>query len=207
VKKDGVKERVPTKERILSAATELFAAHGYEGTKTRNIAKKASVNEGTIYNNFRSKKRLYREALEWNVHKLALSSFPEAADNSLTLIKQLVEAREQAPEISRQFLFAALENSPEYSKILDYWRKNFLDRLIETVERQKRQGVVAKDVPSTLAAITLQALCYYCWLFFDLFQIDSVLEISRDDLIEFYDRVWRYGTSQERPAKPTSVSG
>jgi len=44
-----------TAERILDAASELFAARGYAGTTTRAIAERAGVNEVTIFRHFENK--------------------------------------------------------------------------------------------------------------------------------------------------------
>ena len=46
--------------RILTAARELFAAHGFRGTSTRAIAAAARVNLAMTHYYFNSKKRLYQ---------------------------------------------------------------------------------------------------------------------------------------------------
>lgn len=47
------------RERILDAALELFGSKGFAATTTKEIAKKAGVNEVTIFRIFRSKQSLY----------------------------------------------------------------------------------------------------------------------------------------------------
>jgi AcrR family transcriptional regulator len=49
-----------TRRRILEAALHLFAAHGYEGTSTRQIAERAGVNLPAIQYYFGNKEGLYR---------------------------------------------------------------------------------------------------------------------------------------------------
>lgn len=44
-----------TAERILDAAAELIAAHGYANTTTRAIAERAGVNEVTVFRRFENK--------------------------------------------------------------------------------------------------------------------------------------------------------
>jgi AcrR family transcriptional regulator len=41
-----------TRSRILQAALRLFAAKGYEGTTTKDLAGKANVAEGTLFRYF-----------------------------------------------------------------------------------------------------------------------------------------------------------
>lgn len=45
-------------ERILDAAARLFAENGFHRTTTKDIAQKAGVSEGTLYNHFDSKDEL-----------------------------------------------------------------------------------------------------------------------------------------------------
>lgn len=48
-----------TKEKILNASRELFQKKGYHQTTTKEIAKKAGVNEVTIFRKFKTKKGLF----------------------------------------------------------------------------------------------------------------------------------------------------
>src|SRR2546425_8618519 len=56
--------------KIASAAEELFAARGYDGTAVRDIAKKAAVNGAMIHYYFGSKEGLYRAILEGAASKV-----------------------------------------------------------------------------------------------------------------------------------------
>src|SRR4051812_32960742 len=47
-----------TKERILTAALELFRKKGLEGTTTKQISRKAGIAEGTLFNYFATKEDL-----------------------------------------------------------------------------------------------------------------------------------------------------
>ena len=53
-----------TRRRILVAALDLFAAHGYEGASTRQIAEGAGVNLPAIQYYFGNKEGLYRAIIE-----------------------------------------------------------------------------------------------------------------------------------------------
>ena len=53
-----------TKRRILTAASELFSDHGYEGTSVRQIASGAGVSLGMIRHYFGSKEGLYRSCID-----------------------------------------------------------------------------------------------------------------------------------------------
>ena len=51
------------KEKILTAAREIFLNEGYEATTIEQIAKKAEVGLGTAYNYFKSKEELFLLAM------------------------------------------------------------------------------------------------------------------------------------------------
>lgn len=51
-------------ERIIRAAAELFTSHGYEGTSTDAIAKRAGVKPPALYREFKSKEDILSKVLE-----------------------------------------------------------------------------------------------------------------------------------------------
>jgi AcrR family transcriptional regulator len=53
-----------TREKIMEAATVLFADHGYEGTSVREIAKAADVNVASVNYYFNSKENLFLEIMK-----------------------------------------------------------------------------------------------------------------------------------------------
>ncbi len=65
--------RAATRERILEAARQLFAANGCEAATTRDIAQKAQIGVGTLFNYFQTKEAiiatLAAEALETTQHE------------------------------------------------------------------------------------------------------------------------------------------
>lgn len=49
----------PTRDRILDAALQTFASHGFGGATTKDISRRAKVNEVTLFRLFKSKKALF----------------------------------------------------------------------------------------------------------------------------------------------------
>jgi AcrR family transcriptional regulator len=70
----GTSEQVGTRERLLAAAREEFAAKGLRQASVRDIARRAGSNHASIGYHFSSKEALYREVLEdacQDIRKLA----------------------------------------------------------------------------------------------------------------------------------------
>ncbi len=53
-----------TRERLLDAAEDLFASHGFDGVSIRDIATAADVNVAAVNYHFHGKDNLYREVLQ-----------------------------------------------------------------------------------------------------------------------------------------------
>ena len=81
-----------TRDALISAGTDLFARHGFEGTRVEQIARKARVNKAMINYHFGGKAGLYRAIL--------LSLFTPALER----IRVLRESQEPADVLLRSFV-------------------------------------------------------------------------------------------------------
>ncbi|OWA34928.1 hypothetical protein B9G55_14395 [Saccharibacillus sp. O16] len=75
------KPQTGTDRRILEAALEVFARHGYQGAKTLEIARTAGVSEKTLFQHFKSKEQLF-----------ALAVHPTLLDLVEPLVKRCCES-------------------------------------------------------------------------------------------------------------------
>ncbi len=59
----------PDKQRkIINAALQEFAEHGYEQASTNRIVKKAEIGKGMLFYYFRSKQELYRYLIDYSLN-------------------------------------------------------------------------------------------------------------------------------------------
>jgi AcrR family transcriptional regulator len=131
---DGV---CSTQERVLAAAAELFALHGYNGVSTRAIASKARVNEITIYRYYARKRELYRAVLEAELKKIhlrkdLLSGLAKASSSATALgraLEVIAATIGQEPDLMRLLQFSALEFGDELKPLL----RKHLDELVDAV--------------------------------------------------------------------------
>jgi AcrR family transcriptional regulator len=73
-----------TRERLLSAAAEVFAQRGYEGTRVAHIAAAAGVSNGALYAHFGSKAELLVDALRTHGRRLLADLFAADPSQSIT---------------------------------------------------------------------------------------------------------------------------
>jgi AcrR family transcriptional regulator len=64
-----------TKTRLIEAAGEVFAEHGFRGSTVRQICNRAHTNVGSVNYHFRDKKGLYAAVLGY-AHQFAVSKYP-----------------------------------------------------------------------------------------------------------------------------------
>jgi len=77
-----------TRERILEAACELFAAKGFAGTTTQDICARADANIAAVNYHFRSKDNLYRDV--WaHLHELAAERWTSSVDEAASAEEKL----------------------------------------------------------------------------------------------------------------------
>lgn len=73
----------PTLRRLLLAALESFAEHGFEGTTTRDIAGRAEMSSAAIYSHYKSKHDLLFE-ITLSIHELMVDHMREAFTRTAT---------------------------------------------------------------------------------------------------------------------------
>jgi AcrR family transcriptional regulator len=137
-------------ERILTAATQLFARLGYRGTTTRQIASEAGVNEVTIYRRYGSKRKLYCAVIESELDSIDLrkdilallgsaSTRADAISHALELIRTTLEPKR---DLLRLMQFGALEMTQDVKPIL----RSYLVELTELVASHLQPWMAAADL-------------------------------------------------------------
>src|SRR3977135_4330982 len=87
VTKSGGNTVIPTKDRLIIAARDLFWSHGYEATTLGEIVKKAEVHSGSLYYFFKTKEELLLAVLDWYMENL----FPQLIEPIIAHISDPIE--------------------------------------------------------------------------------------------------------------------
>jgi AcrR family transcriptional regulator len=102
------RDSAATKERLLDAATQEFAAHGIAGARVDRIAAVAQANKQLIYAYFGSKEELFDAVLATNCGPL-VQEVPFDPDDLPGYVGRLFDYVIQHPEVVRLVLWAGLE--------------------------------------------------------------------------------------------------
>lgn len=174
------------KAGIIEAAASLFAAKGFNGTKTREIAGQARVSEALIFKHFPSKEDLYAAILadESPVPRL-ISQVKELANNRkdeevFRAIADTIVGGAPDAELMRLILFSALESHELSDMFFQNHIRVFYDVLAGYIQQRINEGAFRKVSP-IIAARAFMGMLIYHRLLKILFQADiphSPQEIS-----------------------------
>lgn len=106
-----------SKSRIIAAAREEFATHGYGGARTQRIALLAGVNKQLLFYYFGSKRGLYEAVLKDVAGGLDADSKTAAAITGPSAVRERLKARLvrllENPQAVRLLLAASQGSSPQ----------------------------------------------------------------------------------------------
>lgn len=140
------------RQKIIRAATKVFARHGFYHSKVSEIAREAEVADGTIYLYFKNK------------DDLLISIFEESMDLFLTLTRAEIAKETGALSKLRRFVhlhMTMMEKNPRLAEVIqvelrqsskflkEYKNVKFLEYLqvvAEVIAEGQREGVIHKAV-------------------------------------------------------------
>ena len=150
-----------TRERLLRAAAEAFAEHGYDGTRVADIAAAAGVSNGAMYAHFASKAELMVDALRTHGRRMVADLFAADPDRSVTELllvigRWLPRRRDASGYLIVEALVAARRDEDVARPMRDYVgeRADWLAQLMR----------VAQNDGEIDPALSPNALAHFCLL-------------------------------------------
>jgi AcrR family transcriptional regulator len=155
---DGRRRRgEDTRARIMGAAAELFAAHGFDATSTQAIAGASGITVAAIYRHVPSKADLLvavaRHALETTFAETMSDVGTSTAARRISDI--VVAYTEPEREFTRRLvveLTHAAAQHPEVASSLQRFHQRARQHIADLVEAGQRDGSLRSDVDATRAA-------------------------------------------------------
>ena len=159
---------------LISAAASLFAANGFTGTTTKQIAKAAGVSEALLFKHFPTKHALYTAIL---AEKAQYSELREAVEEStekrdderlFTLLASYRIRKGADPTMLRLLLFSALEGHELSNMFFQQQYRIFHDFLAGYIRRRIEDGAF-RPVDPMLAAKAFFGVILHHRLLHDIF--------------------------------------
>jgi AcrR family transcriptional regulator len=156
-----------TSDKIIKAASRVFAESGFQGASVRRIVARADVNQAAINYHFGSKEALYRAVLQKALQVLmkddagaqsAPDDSPEAALRRFVR-QQLrpMTARDESSDYLRIFGWETVRPSPVFRKFMAAEAAPFFGSVTALVRRFLPAG--ASDQQAILGALWLFGQC------------------------------------------------
>lgn len=186
-----------SRDRVLDAATAVFAARGYRGGSTQRIAERAGVNQATVFRIFNSKRELYLKVLE---RKLGGGVPPwllctlEATPDHEQVFCEIAERLEILfdPTFIRLLLAGGLEQPQQLKKCLRPRLLTFYSVLGESIQKRISSGAL-RDLDPVSMARALVGMVFYERIFNELFGGRELPGRDSDRLGKTFTNIWLHG--------------
>jgi TetR/AcrR family fatty acid metabolism transcriptional regulator len=144
------------RQKILHAATKVFARNGFFHSRVSEIARESGVADGTIYLYFKNKE------------DILISIFEESMDEILNLVRSEISQHKDALAKLRRFVhlhMALMEQNPRLAEVIqvelrqsskfmkEYKNVKFLEYLqfiAEVIEEGQREGLIRPNITSAV---------------------------------------------------------
>ena len=182
----------PTRERLLSAAAEVFAEKGYDRAGVQEIAHRAGFTTGAIYGRFRGKADLLLAAMEGQSADEFAELFAhgktegfEGGDETnvlATVGSHLVTAEFDNGQALLLEAFVAARRDPEVASMLRKAVESRASELTELIESAKLSGNVDPSIDTS----AIVRFCHAVGLGFLLF---GAIDLPRPDAQPWNDLI------------------
>ena len=104
-----------TRRALLDTARQLFAEHGFQGTRTEEVVQRAGLTRGALYHHFRDKEDLFRAVFEEVEAEVAQSLVRRSSDrpvNAWVLFRANSEVYLDAASTNRAYRQIVMVDGP-----------------------------------------------------------------------------------------------
>lgn len=194
-------EELGTRQKIIEAATVLFALEGLHGISTRDIAKESGVNLSLISYYFGGKEGLYRTVIQEFVFKVftqienVANEFEqdEVSAKSLqraihSFVNTLIDLRIANPHIAKILTREKLSGLPFSREIHESMMNKAGEKIESIISRGQKAGLINKKVnPRFLITCLVESIMGY----FNLLdcKLDQKMYAMPDQRQEFMNQI------------------
>ncbi|WII73183.1 TetR/AcrR family transcriptional regulator [Bdellovibrio sp. 22V] len=180
------RDRSASEERLIQAGLEVFSKHGFNGATTKEIAKKADVNESLIGRYFDGKEGLLVAIIERFIEEVVQEALPYEPQETLAdelehYVKNRVNQGCMHEDFARIVFSQALVDKKFKRRVRETIPLQIDPHLVERVTRLANAGKL------NLGTITIEEICQ---------QIDTYM-----DGVFFFDRILHEETNDNMIAK------
>jgi TetR/AcrR family transcriptional regulator len=159
------------RRQLLRHAVDLFARHGFSGTRTKDIAAACGVSEGILFRHFSTKEDLYRAILdahqdeqgsaEWLQEMRVLAERRDDEGFLRCLIEQILKSFRDNASFHRLLMFASLDGHALADLFHEQLGKPTFEFLRDYISLRQREGAFAKYDPGAAVLFAISGVVQY----------------------------------------------
>lgn len=179
-----------SKEKIIRAASELFAQQGYRGARLADIARAANLTEPGLLHHFPSKTHLLTAVLAER-DRVDRERFDPALyedqQDPLASFQELVEHNEMVPGLVQLFTTLVAESIQEQHPGHDFFTQryqNLREQVIPVLQQGQARGEIRPDISAEDLGVMIYAMM-------DGLQIQWLLEPEKVDMARVFGQFMR----------------
>lgn len=186
---------------IIQAAHDFFVQQGYHGTSMRQIAKKAGIALGGLYNHFESKEDVFREVFfEYHPYHDVLPALQSAQGDTVEEvvrdgINRIIDTLETHPEFMNLVFIEVVEFKSEHVHELFDTLQPQMMQIVQRVVLTNRERL--RPIPA------LMLMRIYLGLFFAYYLTEIIFAEQappefHENAVDYFIDVFLHGVLKER---------
>ena len=155
------RERLRAREEILHAAADTFAHSVYARASMKEIASRAGISVGMLYNYFKGKEEIFRELIEHYIRHLkeksdaAYNPDDSPVENIRSRIRSAVEFYWENRSLAMMYLN---ENPMRLEVVVEGWEGQSRSVITKLLSEAMERGDLVREKPELLAALIVGAI-------------------------------------------------
>lgn len=152
------RERERAREEILHAAADTFAHSGYARTSMKEIAGRAGISVGMLYNHFKGKEEIFQELIEHYITHLEEKADRSCNDDDTPIEKILSRLRSGVEFYWENRSLAMMylnENPLRLEVVVKGWEKQSRSAISELLSEAMERGDLVREDPDVVAALII----------------------------------------------------
>lgn len=159
--------QVDLRERLIEAALSEFAAHGFDGASTRQIARRVGAHQPQINYHFESKEALWKASLshlfDLLANELAGPDITQLSDEDMARgladqIRHLIHFAARHPELNRIMVHESTNPGPRLEWLVENLVQPYFSSLQPLWKRLVKSGIAAPIDPRLIHHVLLGAV-------------------------------------------------
>ncbi|WP_111493384.1 MULTISPECIES: TetR/AcrR family transcriptional regulator [Marinobacter] len=178
--------REKNRERIIAAAEEEFAQHGFRGATIQNIAERAELPKSNVLYYFSNKKRIYSALFDdimsrWNAVFSEIRPEDDPAEALETFVRTKVEMSRQHPMASRLFAQEIIQGAPFLKDHLRTNMREWVRGRAKVIQQWIDDGRMAPVDPVQLIFLIWSSTQHYADFQVQILMVENKAEYEPQD--------------------------